>query len=118
LVPEDTPSPVVPDSPRVSPSPSAYREKNPYTPPPPDYKPPSVLAEHKGLAILFAAISIGFAAYCLSGRHGTRERVAQRPPAAIPAAARASTPDAPKTADPKGAVQPIYIETLPEKDAR
>lgn len=118
-MPEDTPSPAVPDSPRVSPSPSAYREENPYTPPPPEYKPPSVLAEYKGLAILFAAISIGFAAYALSGPHGARARVAQRPPApAIPAAPHADAPDPAKAADPKGAVQPIYVETLPEKDAR
>ncbi len=37
-------------------------------PPPPetlyDYKPPSLLAQHKGLAVIFAILCVGFAVYC------------------------------------------------------
>jgi hypothetical protein len=54
-----------------------YREQNPYKPPPPDYKPPSVLAEHKGLAILVAAILIGFLVYGWKALHAPARRSAQ-----------------------------------------
>lgn len=75
--------------PRESPSPSAYRQENPCEPPPGEYKPPSLLAEHKGLAILFAVISIGFAVYCLSTPHPRTHRA-----------------------------QPIYIETVSDQESR
>ncbi len=107
---------------RESASPSAYREKNPYNPPPPPYKPKSILAEYKGLAILFAAISIGFAVYCLSTprtppRHAARITGAAQapPPPARPPASAANGPPAPNSAT---AAQPIYIETIPDKDSR
>ncbi len=34
-----------------------------------DYKPPSLLAEHKGLAILLALVCIAFAVYCFRAPH-------------------------------------------------
>ena len=40
------------------PAPSAYREKNPAEPPPADYKAPSIVAEHGGLALLFLGAAI------------------------------------------------------------
>jgi len=85
-----------------SPSPSAYREQNPYKPPTPEYKPPSMLAEHKGLTILFAVILIGFVVYGWRTLHAPLRRPpSQRPtPAASPAAS---------------AAQPVYIEALPDK---
>jgi hypothetical protein len=79
-----------------SPSPSTYREKNPYHPPPAEYKPPSLLAEHKGLAILFAVIVAAFAFYCLRAPHAPAKP-----------APRASSH-----------AQPIFIEPLPDKDSR
>ena len=100
-------------------SPSAYREQNPYKPPPPEYKPPSVLAEHKGLAIVFAVILIGFVVYGWRTLHAPR----RRPPyqrAATAAAPADTTPHAsgsnqPPPPDAASAAQPIYIEALPEK---
>jgi hypothetical protein len=102
-------------APRVSQSPSAYREENPYKPPPPEYKPPSMLVEHRGLAIFFAVASIAFAVYCLKGP--SRPRNLPRAPIAqaytpAPSAPPANPPAAPTPA------QPIYIEAIPEKDAR
>jgi hypothetical protein len=110
-----------------SPSPSAYREKNPYNPPPPDYKPPSFLWEHKGLAILFAAVPIAFAAYFLTTPHTANRAgssaAAAGPGHSSPAATVAGAdraPDAPRTRNASGPQppQPIYIETIPEKDTR
>jgi hypothetical protein len=108
-MPEESPSP------RVSPSPSAYRKENPYTPPPPEYKPPSLLVEHRGLAIFFAAASIAFAVYCLKGPARPRD-IARAPIAA----AAAGTPDRTQAQSPPATApaQPIYIEAIPEKDAR
>jgi hypothetical protein len=63
-------SPVV-----ASPSPSAYRQKNPYQAPPAEYKAPSLLREHRRLAILFAGVAAAFALYCLKLPHGTRDAV-------------------------------------------
>lgn len=87
--------------PQISPSPSAYREQNPYKPPPPEYKPPSMLAEHRGVAILFFAIAIGCAVYGWRTLHAPARRapLGQR---SVPAASPAAT------------TQPIYIEALPD----
>jgi hypothetical protein len=87
------------------PSPDAYRQSNPYEPPPADYKAPSLLAEHKGLAIAFIVALLGFALYCWKAPHRS---VALEPPAA-PGAAVKSAPNATSQA-------PIYIETVPDKD--
>jgi hypothetical protein len=84
-------------------SPQAYREKNPYTPPPREYKPPSMLVEHRGLAILFVAIIVGFALYCWKAPH-RRQRTAEPP-----APASAAAPEFNRAA-------PIYVEPVPEKD--
>jgi hypothetical protein len=54
----------------------------------PEYKPPSMLAQHKGLAITFAVLLIVLAVWCLTTPRGTR----YAPP-------------------PK---QPIYVETVPQ----
>jgi hypothetical protein len=38
----------------------------------PEYKPPSFLAQHKGLAIAFGILFIALAAWCLSTPRGSR----------------------------------------------
>lgn len=95
------------------PAPSAYREKNPPEPPPPDFKAPSMLAEHKGLALLFLAAVIVFAWYCWKAPQHRSAALAQ--PAQATAAgetARTRGPDAAHGAEP--AQSPIYVETLPD----
>jgi len=87
--------------PRISQSPSAYREQNPYKPPPPEYKPPSMLAEHWGVAILCVAVAIGFGVYGWRTLHAPARRA---PPS------QRATP----AASPAAAAQPIYIEALPD----
>lgn len=52
------------------------------------YKPPSVLAQYKGLAVVFAAVFLGLAIYCFKAPHGSR----YAPP-------------------PK---QPIYVDAVPQ----
>jgi hypothetical protein len=118
LTPPDPSAPPIP-----SPSPSAYRRDNPGNPPPPDYKPPSMLVEHKRLAILFAAVCVAFAWYCWKMPHAPNTLTAAPVPRAkeTPAASRgvpaAPAPQAPaqdpasRAAQPK---QPIYVEALPE----
>lgn len=92
------------------PAPSAYREKNPYEPPPADYKAPSMLAEHRGLALLFLAAVIAFALYCWRTPHRTVALEA-------PAAAHGGAPAAPAApADLQPSHSPIYVETVPDKD--
>jgi len=38
----------------------------------PEYKPPSLLAQHKGLAITFGILFVALAAWCLSTPRGSR----------------------------------------------
>jgi hypothetical protein len=110
----------------ASPSPSAYRRDNPDNPPPAEYKPPSMLAEHKGLAILFVAVCIAFAFYCWRAPRAPSALTAAPSAPAAPAASStaASAPvrqmparqtpaanAAPAAVRPK---QPIYVETVPE----
>jgi hypothetical protein len=52
------------------------------------YKPPSMLAQYKGLAVVFAIVCLGLAIYCFKAPHGSR----YSPP-------------------PK---QPIYVEAVPQ----
>jgi hypothetical protein len=106
--------------PRESPSPSAYRERNPYKPPPPDYKPPSMLAEHKGLAILFAAILIGFAGYGWKVLHAPARHAVVDHGRAPAASLAPATPGSNESASPDAAssAQPIYIEAVPDKEPR
>ena len=69
-------------------SPRSFRDKNLNVPPPPEYQPPSMLAQHKGLAILFAVVFMAIAAYCYLVPRGTRY-----------------------AAPPK---QPIYVDSVPQ----
>jgi hypothetical protein len=133
----------VPTGPIASPSPSAYREKNPYQAPPTEYKAPSLLREHRRLALLFAGVAAAFAVYALKSPHATGS--ASVAPIAAPlradAAATHSTSTAPSGAaatptvraqplDPAASVarraaaepstsatQPIYVESVPEKES-
>ena len=99
-------------------SPSAYRQKNPYVPPPREYKPPSLLAEHKVLAIVFATLSLAFVGYCWKAPHATPRRGPPIPVRAAGAtgssgplpAAQARQPD--QGSAPAG---PIYVEAVPDK---
>jgi hypothetical protein len=78
------------------PAPSAYRQRNPYERPPADYRAPSLLAEHKGLALAFLAVAIAFALYCWKAPHRS---------VALDAATRGSAAEQ----------SPIYVEPLPDK---
>ena len=100
-------------------SPRAFREKNPYTPPPPEYKPPSMLAQHWRLAVLFSAVCIAFAVYCFK---------APRAPRAVSASGTTQPMQPEQPAQPKPATpssqptqtqppQPIYIEAIPQEGA-
>jgi hypothetical protein len=53
------------------------------------YKPPSMLAQYKGLAIVFAILFLALAAYCIKAPHAARQ-------------------SAPPT-------QPVYVEAVPRK---
>lgn len=106
-----------------SPSPSAYREKNPYQAPPAAYKAPSLLREHRRLALLFAGAAVAFAAYCLRWPHAATvasarasSAVAARtsPPAAVQPSPPAVQPSPPGGSQP---AQPIYIESVPEPES-
>jgi hypothetical protein len=77
-----------PDALGPPPAPSAYREKNPASSKPAEYKAPAMLIEHRGLALLFLAAALAFALYAW---HAPRRAVAP-------------------------AQSPIYIETVPDKD--
>jgi hypothetical protein len=70
--------------------------------PPPEalyeYKPPSLLAQHKGLAVIFAILCVAFAAYCFKAPR-----------------ARQSMPPPPVPAKPVPA-KPIYVEPI-DKDS-
>jgi hypothetical protein len=128
LPPSDAGAPI------ASPSPSAYREKNAYEAPPPPYKAPSLLREHRRLAILFAGVAVAFAAYCLRWPHaatiasaratssaaaGTSSPMAAASSAATSPARSPGTLPAAQSAQPGGSQpsQPIYIESDPEPES-
>lgn len=97
-------------------SPRAFREKNPYTPPPPEYKPPSLLAEHWRLASLFALVCIAFAVYCFKApRAPLAPPAAPAPSASAPPQPFGSSPQ-PRQAQRPESAEPIYIEPIPQKD--
>ena len=104
------------------PAPSVYREKNPPEPPPADFKARSMLAEHRGLALLFLAAVIAFAWYCWEaplGKAPHRSVALDQPAQAAPPrgageTARTHGPEA--TTGPEGSQSPIYVETLPDKE--
>jgi hypothetical protein len=98
LTPPDPSAPPIP-----SPSPSAYRRENPDNPPPADYKPPSMLVEHKRLAILFAAVCVAFVWYCWK---------TPQKPSALHTAVLTTPAARPQGGQPN---QPIYVDTVPEK---
>jgi hypothetical protein len=89
-----------PDALGPPPPPSAYRAKKPYESRPAEYQAPSILVEHRGLALLFLAAAIGFALYCL---RSPRRTAAFDAPAA-------------QTPGPASAQSPIYVEAVPDKD--
>jgi hypothetical protein len=86
------------------PAPSAYRAKNPSESQPVEYRAPSMLVEHRGLALIFLAAMIAFALYCWKAPRRAS------PPDAVPASGAAQSPAA------APAQSPIYVEAVPEKD--
>jgi hypothetical protein len=100
----------------LSVSPRAFREKNPSTPPPAEYKPPSLLAQHWRLALAFAILCVAFAAYCFKAPHAPAPRPSLAPPTAV-APDAAAGPHAPGTSTAPQPTPPIYVEEVPEKDS-
>jgi hypothetical protein len=96
-----------------SPSPSAYRQENPDNPAPADYKPPSLLAEHKRFAIVLALACVAFALYCWKAPRAPAPLAQQ--PDSIPALTAPGT-EAPR--DTSGADAPVYIESVPSPKSR
>jgi hypothetical protein len=79
-----------------------------------------MLAEHKGLAILFAAILIGFGAYAWKILHAPAAQRASRmaagaAPSNAPAGRGSKEPTSEDAASP---AQPIYIQAVPDKETR
>ena len=96
------------------PAPRAYREKNPSEPPPADFKAPSMLTEHKGLALLFLGAAIAFALYCWKAPH--RSIALDTPARTAGAGETARTRGAETTRRPQTSQSPIYVESLPDKE--
>jgi hypothetical protein len=123
-----------PDALGPPPPPSAYREKNPAESQPVEYTAPSLLGEHRGLAVLFLAAGIGFAFYCwraprrtaaleVPAAHGAapssaaaQSSGAARGSGAAPTPGAAPTSGAAQTAARTPAQAPIYVEAVPDKD--
>ncbi len=99
-----------PDALGPPPAPRAYREKNPYESQPVEYQAPSMLVEHRALALLFLAAAIVFALYCW---RMPRRTAALEAPAAVGAAPTAGAAQTPASAP---AQSPIYVEAVPDKD--
>ncbi|HTV95342.1 MAG TPA: hypothetical protein VME42_05050 [Steroidobacteraceae bacterium] len=95
------------------PSPSAFR----YTPPPADYEAPSILSEHRGLALIFLAAACAFALYCWRAPHRPEASAAPSTAPSLRLGDTAGGAQSPRSA-PLGraasATPPIYVETLPE----
>jgi hypothetical protein len=98
------------------PAPRAYREKNPYESQPVEYRPPTMLIEHRGLALLFVAAAIVFAVYCLRSPRRTAALDAPAAHGVAQTAGAAQTPGAAQTAAPASTQSPIYVEAVPDKD--
>ena len=100
-------------------SPRAFREKNPYTPPPPEYKPPSMLTQHWRLAVLFAVVCIAFAVYCFKAPRAPSAVSTSGPTQPMqpeqPAQSMAATPSSQPAQTQQ--TQPIYIEAIPQEGA-
>ncbi len=99
-----------PDALGPPPAPRAYREKNPAESKPAEYRAPSMLVEHRGLALLFLAAAIVFALYCwkIPRRTGSLDA-----PAARGTAQTAGAAQSPSSAS---AQSPIYVEAVPDKE--
>ncbi len=85
-------------------SPRSFRGEGPGGYPPPgsiyEYKPPSLLAEHKGMAVVFVIICVALA--CGVYRYKSPH----------PASPRAQPARAARTPPP-----PIYVEPIPQSDS-
>ncbi len=92
-----------------------------------------MLAEHKGLAVLFAAILVGFAGYGwrklnAPARHAVVDHgpaAAATPTPATPGSNESPSPDAAMSGpndssspDAASSAQPVYIEAVPDKQPR
>jgi hypothetical protein len=82
-----------------------------------------MLAEHKGLAILFAAILLGFGVYAWKILHAPARQRASRvdvrtAPVAPPNGSAGPGSKEPTSPDAASSVQPIYIEAVPDKETR
>jgi zona occludens toxin (predicted ATPase) len=111
-----------PDALGPPPAPSAYRAKNPYESQPTEYKAPSMLVEHRGLALLFLVAVIAFALYCWKAPHRTAVLDAPAAPGAAETAGATQTAGGTQgagVAQPPAAApaqSPIYVEAVPDKD--
>jgi hypothetical protein len=81
-----------------------------------------MLEEHKGLAILFAAILLGFILYGWKVLHAPARHQAPRMsigtvPAASGAPAGPGSKE-PPSQDAASSAQPIYVEPVPDKETR
>ena len=96
------------------PAPSAYRAKNPYESQPAEYKAPSVLVEHRTVALVFVAAAIVFAVYCCRTprRTAALDSRATHSAAQTPGTAQTSAP----AQTPAIAQSPIYVEAVPDQD--
>ncbi len=114
-VPLDSSDPA-PDALGPPPAPSVYREKNPSESQPVEYTAPSLLGEHRGLALLFLAAGIGFAFYCWRAPRRTAALDVPAAHGAAPSSGAAQTSGAAPTAARPPAQAPIYVEAVPDKD--
>jgi len=103
-----------PDALGPPPAPSAYRAKNPYESQPAEYKAPSVLVEHRTVALVFVAAAIVFAVYCCRTprRTAALDSRATHSAAQTPGTAQTSAP----AQTPAIAQSPIYVEAVPDQD--
>jgi hypothetical protein len=101
-----------PDELGPPPPPSAYRAKNPSESQPVEYQAPSMLVEHRRLALLFLAAAIGVVLYCLRPAH----RAAALDAASRAAQGAAQTSAAAQAPGGSTAQSPIYVEAVPDKD--
>jgi hypothetical protein len=101
-----------PDALGPPPAPCAYRAQNPVESKPAEYQAPSMLVEHRGLALLFIVAALGFAVYCWRGPRGART---VEPLAPIAASVPGSDSARARAAAPTPSQSPIYVEAIPDK---
>jgi zona occludens toxin (predicted ATPase) len=105
-----------PDALGPPPSPSAYRAKNPFEAQPTEYRAPSMLTEHRGLALLFLAAVIAFALYCWKAPRRSAALDAPTARETAPSAGAVRSADAAQSPASAPAQSPIYVEAVPDKD--